>query len=250
MISEINKITLSWLLSILMPGAVIVFMLIWDLTLYLDLELNIFTSYEGVTVFFIVVFAFVIGILNDTISQIIEMAAFSRKEKNPRTIVAKKNPHWVEELDAFYFKYTGIHLYDWDKKNNLPKEGDINGKKLNLYNLSQFEHFANFILAKEKVSGILETEKSKYLLLRNLCYAFIITSLFGLVNTFITEMEFFENFIQPTGLVRNGKLIRMISFIQFAMAVFLFFAYRKTRISYLTQLYRYIRYYYLTTLKA
>lgn len=248
MISEINKFSLNWLLSIMAPGSLIVFFILCGCGLHYVVVLKLLKEYETFSIFFFLLFAFVTGILTDSISQQIEYRRYTEEKKHPRLKVLERNQHWLEDLDGFYFKYMGIHLYDWDKNEDKPKAGSFNGKKINNYNLSQFEHYAGFILAGESVFSKLETEKSKYLLCRNLTYSFrLCTVLCVLYVVAGVGFSFFritaENILQDFGFCIVMSILLLI------ISYYLSSVYKSFRLSYTTLLYRSVRYYYLTMIQ-
>jgi hypothetical protein len=248
MTSEINKFSLNWLFSVIAPGSLIVLFSLWGYWLYYPETMDLLVNHEVFCAFIFLLSAFVTGILADGLSQQIEQNIYSKEKKHPRQKVFEKNPHWLEDLDNYYFDYLGIHLYDWDKKENKPKEGTFNGKKLNSYNLSQFEHYASYILSREAIYSTLEMERSKYLLCRNLSHSLLFCTLLSLIYG-IAETGINPNEPSLQSLFHHPSCCIIISILTALFSFYLSYTYKRFRLDHSIQLYRNIRYYYLTTIK-
>ena len=195
--------------------------------------------------FIFVIFAYISGLLIDALATWIERKFLKiLYGKNPAQAVFEKNTHWLEDLDEFYKSTLNISLYDRDKITNEPKQGDINGKKIEKYNVSQFERFAAYVLTKEGLDEKSDHLKSKYLLLRNISLVFFIAGLAGFFYYFLGKFA-----ANPKVIFYNADFVLSSSIILIITSIYLCFNFRKSRISYLTELFRYLRFYFLLNIK-
>jgi hypothetical protein len=245
---EVEKYSIDWVLSVVAPGSIILLFILWGFGLYYPASAELLQKHEFFSIAIFLLFSFIIGIIADNISGQIEYRRYVAEKKQPRQIVIEKNRHWLDDLDEFYSGVTGIHLYDWDKKTNLPKEGPFNGKKVDWYNLSQFEHFAGFILSEGNHQSGLDTDKNKYLLCRNLTYAFRFCALLGLVYS-LTSLWPLAAKANEEIIFYNKTFCIVISATLLFVSFYLSYSYKNFRIAYVTRLYRMTRYHYLMHIK-
>jgi hypothetical protein len=239
--TKLNKSVINGLLAILAPGAFLLLCITWMVSLAYKGQPNYFNSNELLFLFLFLLAAYILGLINDALCQWAEgRLLVTLYKKRPQLRVIDQNKHWLAELDAFYKQSTGLSLYETNRETDQPMPGDYNGHKLHKYNLSQFERFAVFVLAKEGLDEKIDSLKSKYILLRNLIPSFVCSSAGGVV-------------LYLMGMLHTGtRIIFYHPYFVLALAVSLLLAciwlcraFTRGRLEYLTELYRYTRFYYL-----
>lgn len=239
--TELNKSAINGLLAILAPGAFLLLCITWLVSMAYKGQPNYYQNNELLFLFLFLLTAYILGLINDAFCQWAEGAFLGKLYKQgPRLQVINQHKHWLTELDAFYKQATGLSLYEINRETGLPMPGDYNGYKLHKYNLSQFERFAVFVLAKEGLDQKIDTLKSKYMLLRNLVPPFLLCGIGGLAVVAIGWLPSGNHFIfyHPYFVLAFGLVLLFT-------CVWLIRSFALGRIEYLTELYRYIRYYYL-----
>jgi len=243
--SELNKSVLNSFFATLGPGAFILLYTIWGIAIFYPNQPNYYTLNELFFLFIFTIFAYIIGLLIEGLSLIIEGRLLKRiYSKNPSLVIVDANKHWLKDLDELYYATLKISLYELNKNGGQPKPGEYNGKKIDKYNVSQFERFASYILSGEPINNKLEQTKSKYILLRNLCLAFLICGLSGIIFFLIGKFDNTEKII-----FYDRRFVLISSLTLFVSCLYLFIYFRKSRLEYLSDLFRYTRFYYLLNKK-
>ncbi len=239
--TELNKSAINGLLAILAPGAFLLLCITWMVSLVYKGQPNYFDSNQLLFLFLFLLAAYILGLINDALCQWAEgRLLVGLYKQRPQLRVIDENRHWLTELDAFYKKTTGLSLYETDRETGQPMPGDYNGHKLHKYNLSQFERFAVFVLAKEGLDGKVDTLKSKYMLLRNMIPPFVCCGIGGIVLYFMGMLHTGTTiiFYHPYFVLAFAVLLLLACF-------WLCRAFVRGRLEYLAELYRYTRFHYL-----
>lgn len=242
---ELNKSFINGFLATIAPGAFILLYTIWGVSIFYPDQPNYFTNNQLLFLFIFLIFSYIIGLIIETLSARLEgLFLKAIYGKHPSLVIIDANKHWLEDLDEFYYTTLKISLYDRNKTDMQPKPGEYNSKKLDKYNLTQFERFASFVLTKEEIDGKTDHLKSKYLLLRNLLFAFVICSLSGIVFFHYGHLHNdSKNIFYEPDFILASSIILILS------SIFLFIYFRATRLEYLSNLYRDIRFHYLLNIK-
>jgi hypothetical protein len=240
--TELNKSAINHLLAILAPGAFLLAACTWLLSLVFKGQPNYYKSNELLFLFLFLLAAYILGLLNDALCRWAEGLLLRRLYGDaPHVTVIGSHPHWLPELDALYRKGAGLSLYETDRNTGQPMPGSYNGHKLHRFNLSQFERFALFILAKEGLDSKVEPLKAKYILLRNLVLPFGACALCGLgakIGGLLTHggaYIFYHPYFVPA-----------LALSLLLACIWLCRAFARGRLEYLTELYRYTRFHYLS----
>ncbi|HVX48961.1 MAG TPA: hypothetical protein VHB48_02350 [Chitinophagaceae bacterium] len=245
--AELNKFTFNGLAVFISPGAIIQLFILWGIAILFPNQPNYFKNYELFAVFMFLIAAYLTGSLINAMGEYWERKILMRNGYNPRMKALNGKHHWIEDLDRLYFKGAGLNIYDFNKETNKPKPGTVNGKKINLNNLSQFERFANFYIKKYGMNESVEMQKEKYLLFRNLGLSLIICAILILVylavNLFKPVFSMMAN-----DVFYNTAFVIIVFALLVVLGIILFVNSKKQRVIYLEDLYRTARYcYFLQT---
>jgi len=243
--TELNKSVINGFWALIAPGVFLLLHSIWGISIFYTGQPDYYQANQLLFLFIFVIFAYIIGLLIDALA-----SWFERKllrilyGKNPAVAVLEKYPHWLEDLDEFYNSTLNVSLYHIDKITKQPKQGDINGKKIEKYNISQLERFAVYVLTKEGMDEKSDHLKSKYMLLRNISFVFFITGLTGFFYHYYGKFS-----AHTTMIFYNADFVLASSIILLIASFYLCNNFKKSRISYLSELFRYLRFYYLLNIK-
>ena len=242
--TDLTKPAINAFLAVVAPGAVLLLCSFWCMGVFYPSKITGYSVNELLFLFVFLLFAYLVGLLLDKLAEKVEGLFLTRLYgAYPSVKIVERYPHWLETLNEHYLQATGISLYELDEA-GLPKAGQHNSKKLHKYNLRQFERFAVFTLASHNLTAKTDALKAKYLLLRNLVLPFLVCGVCGVV-TWCSGMLA----AAPAGLWYHPPVVLCASLLFLFVCCCLPGMFRKSRITYLTELYRDTRFLYLSSIK-
>jgi len=240
--AELHKFSINGLASLISPGVVILLFMGGITSLFFPGHFHYIKDYELFSIFLIITGSYVVGSFIHYLATRFEQKLYKYQQHDPRLAAIEKSPHWIEDLDKLYFEKMKLHIYDFNSTTLLPKVGEINGKKLDKYNFSQFDHFAAFYLRKHKLYEEVAMLKEKYQFFRNLSLAFLICSIAMLLLMLLRQWFAAAG---PGSFIHNINYIAIGFILLIAASFTLLAASKRQRVSYLKALYRTTRYNYL-----
>lgn len=176
-----ESVSLNRFATFVLPGFVINFFILWILYLFNPNQITIIKDYEFIITFSFAVSSLFIGLFIDFVMTLIESKMYKIKNINIRLQTLQKYIHVLNDFDNFLFDNLKIHLYEVNK-DQVFKEGLINGRKIDNFNITTFEKYMKYrITEKETSYKELDFLLNKYYMFRNLTLPCIIIPIFSLV---------------------------------------------------------------------
>lgn len=237
--AEFDKFSLNGLMSLIVPGTLFSLSICWITFTHFAIDLQFINNAEVLWLFLLIITAFFIGTIINTIAQWAELRIYKLQKFRPHLFALQDKKHWIDDLDQLFFSHTGIHIYDCNKEGEF-KIDEQGEKKIEKYNLTQFEKFGNFYLAKYEMQDAVRLLKEKYLLYRNTGIALFLLAIIIFVYLFFLKADTITQVLYCT-----YQSMKYVAICAIVLSICFTPSVKKMRVTYLELLYRYSRYQYL-----